>query len=86
MDLRTVVMLLVGLAQVIINICPGVPDLEHGAEHPRDRCEPLPRHEDHHDALLAAVHAHEDVRAGARCPGEVSWPRDQRAGQLLHDV
>ena len=64
----------------------GVPDLEHGPQYSCDWREPVPRHEDDHDAVAAAEHAHEDVRAGARRACPVPRPRAQRAGQLLHGV
>jgi hypothetical protein len=64
----------------------GVPDVEHGAEHPRDGRAAVPRHEDDDDALAAPVHPHEDVRAGAGRPRQVPRPRAQRARQLLHGL
>ena len=64
----------------------GIPDVEHGAQHPCDGREPVPRDEDNYDAVAASVHPHEDLRPWAGRARQVPRARAQRTRQLLHDV
>ena len=60
--------------------------MEHGPEHSRLGPRPLPRPEDHHDALDNQVCPDEAVRLGEQHPGQIPRPQTERASELLHGL